>query len=189
MCCEEACRLILSSDDFHSFVEVGHGVRETASVTLPFVREKVYGILSDPSLSYRQKRQRIEEEFAIPHDLFEDEGLMASLEEMEYLEEGHRALLVGYDPWSEVAKGWETYLDRALAYFLFRHVTEDEGEEKARVSVALSLFLERLLVSLIAAAHPADFEEMANLARILSEELEYSEDNLAALRFELFSIL
>ncbi|MBO5754671.1 MAG: flagellin lysine-N-methylase, partial [Clostridia bacterium] len=97
MCCEEACRLILSSDDFHSFVEVEQNVRETDSVPLPLTREKVYRILSAPTLSYRQKRQRIEDNFAIPHDLFEDGTLIASLEELEYLEKDHRALLVGYD--------------------------------------------------------------------------------------------
>ncbi|MBO5756016.1 MAG: hypothetical protein J6R89_08185, partial [Clostridia bacterium] len=78
---------------------------------------------------------------------------------------------------------------RALAYFLFRHVTEEENEAETKVSIALSLFLERLLASMIATARPADFEGVVDLARILSEEVEYSEDNLAALRFELFSIL
>jgi len=87
------------------------------------------------------------------------------------------------------AQADEVVLERALAYFLFRHTTPAESEEEFAVSLGFSLFCERLLASLLACRKEKTLEEAIDLARILSEEIEYSEDNTAFLKDPFFDLL
>jgi hypothetical protein len=54
-----------------------------------------------------------------------------------------------------------------------------------REALCLCLFCERLLASLLKSKPNAPTEEWIELARIVSEEIEYSEDNTDAIKFEL----
>ena len=55
--------------------------------------------------------------------------------------------------------------------------------QEFRASIGFSLFCERLLASL---AKSGSADSLPEFARIVSEELEYSEDNTEALKFEFF---
>ena len=61
MACEEACRLILSSDNYCELVEVGE--TEDLSFDPPFdikpLRDRIYSVLSDGCKSHRTKRDNI----------------------------------------------------------------------------------------------------------------------------------
>ena len=81
------------------------------------------------------------------------------------------------------ARGREAYLERALAYFVFRHCTEAFDIDDFRARLAFCLFCERLLSSLIVAQGAQALDEIAILASIVSEEIEYSEDNTEKLTY------
>ena len=66
----------------------------------------------------------------------------------------------------------EIQLERALAYFIYRHTAKACDEAELRAYLGFCLFCERLLASVT-----SDNEDITELARIVSEELEYSEDN------------
>ena len=53
-----------------------------------------------------------------------------------------------------------------------------------RYKFGLSLFCERLLASVIKAERAQEKEDVCRLARIISEEIEYSEENIEAIRLE-----
>ena len=81
-----------------------------------------------------------------------------------------------------VSKNNEKYLERALAYFVYRHCTEAIDAEEFKISLSFCLFCETLLASLIESEKEGEVYE---LARILSEEIEYNTDNVDKIK-ELF---
>ena len=67
MSCEEACRIILSSDSYAEFCEIGETDEPFDSDRWDFdavsERETVFAILSDNSLSHGEKLQKISEKY------------------------------------------------------------------------------------------------------------------------------
>ena len=178
MACEEACRLILSSDAYAEFVPIG----EIPDTELPefdaiACRAELYRMLSDRDLSYAECRKSISERWGVSPSDLSDEAARELLGELEYLQEERRERFQGYSSVCPDPENTEA-LRRALAYFIFRHATPAESETEFREGVGFALFCERLLVSI---AGPENFAECA---RMISEELEYSEENTEAIRFE-----
>ena len=108
------------------------------------------------------------------------------LNSLEYLDRAHRELFLCYSSDILTPRGFEGVLERALAYFVYRHFSPSLDEPERRASLCLCLFCERLLASLIkkSALAPHDFEAVCELARIVSEEIEYSEENTDTIKFE-----
>ena len=178
MACEEACRLILSSDAYAEFVPIG----EAPDTELPefdavACRTELYRLLSDRDLSYAECRKRISERWGVSPSDLSDEAARELLRELEYLQEERRERFQAYSSVCPDPENTEA-LRRVLAYFIFRHATPAKSETEFREGVGFALFCERLLVSIVGS------EDFAECARMISEELEYSEENTEAIRFE-----
>ncbi len=183
LACEEACRIILSSDDYLKFVPVGE-YKETLSEEEPDFdpvpeRTSVYDILAHHMIPYADRLCGIEAEWNVSPAFLSDEEWRELLSSLEYLKEEHRTLFSAYTNTPEVSAEFDELRRRALAYFVFRHASDAESPEEFRSALGLALFLERLLASLIAAGQDA-----YDSARIISEEIEYSLDNTETIRFE-----
>lgn len=184
MACEEACRLILTSDAYMNFEEIGvlDGAPEACEIDVLSHREWLFSTLSDDSMTYGERLSEIYHRYEIaPHQVGDEEWrtLLASLE---YLHDAHRALFAGYSS-ATLAPAWaESYLKRALAYWIFRHCSPAYDAYEFLTSLGFALFCERLLTSMIVSGTIENEASLIELARILSEELEYSEDNTAAIR-------
>ena len=176
--CEAACRLILTSPSV-DIIPIG----DTADEVLPAFdaikeRDAIYSLLFASSLPYSEKLKKIAKTYGVPLTIRTDEEWQELLASLEYLHEEHKALFSSYQA---EAIADEEILARALAYFVFRHVSPAENEEELRAAVGFSLFCERLLASMINAGGDS-FES----ARILSEEIEYSEENTESIKFEFY---
>ena len=181
-CCEEAARLILSEENYADIRPVDDGDKSKSAETVwdfdtIVHRSAVYDLLRDTSLSYEIRLQRIAGEYGI---LATDSTKRALPDAWEYLYEEHRALLgdfaaVPYPP-EELA----TVCERFLAYLIYRHASAAQNEAAFRLSVGVALLLEQVFRSLL---HKGLAPVEA--ARILSEELEYSEDNIEEIRWRL----
>ena len=185
--CEEAARIILSSDDYKTIEAVGEAKGNEISADFdpkPF-RDRLFAILSDRSLPYTERLSKIYETFNVSPARLTDGEWREALSALEYLDESHRALFFDYSSRLDTPKMTETEmkLERALAYFIYRHTGGATDDAEAGAALGFSLFCERLLASMIRERPDIELEE---LARILSEELEYSEDNTAALTFEFY---
>ena len=185
MACEEACRIILSSDAYADRIEIGEA--EGASLAAEFdavaEREKIYGILQTFSLRYDEKRKKICEKYDVSLSLLTAEEWRECLASLEYLDEAHRALFASFDPYVSVKEAHEKILDRAFAYFLYRHTAETGSMEEFRAALVFCLFCEKLVAYLIHATEAEREEEIVEAARTVSEEIEYSEDNPEELLF------
>ena len=175
MACEEACRIILFSDGYRDFKEIAEvcGQPQDWDFDTLVHRERIYGILCDRSRSYTERLERIYEEYGVTPSAFSDEEWIETLESLEYLNSDHKELFESYSSVSDTPQKIENQLERALAYFVYRHCTEAEDAYGFCAALGFCLFCERLIASLCR----ANEGDITDFARIVSEELEYSVDN------------
>ena len=183
MSCPEAARIILSSPDYTSMEEVGevsaYGESEIA-FNGRILRGEVYATLCDGSCVYRERLAKIYSDYGI--SLGDDEAWLKKLADLEYLNESHRGMFMHYSS-SCRPEGIDQYLERFLAYLIYRHCTEAFDAEDFSLRLSFCLFCERLAASLTVFAGASSLCEIAELASVISEELEYSEENTEALTY------
>lgn len=177
--CEEACRIILGSDSYSVFKPIDDVDEECETTDFDPVTKikKLYNILSDRSVGYAQRLSLIASSYSIPTEFttdFRNEILSA----LEYLDGEHKALFLNAPAASFKICNSEPF-ERALAYFIYRHCTCAEDESEFRAALGFALFCEDLLRAL-----SEENEDIFELARIISEELEYSEDNTESIKTE-----
>ena len=181
MSCPEAARIILASPDYISMDEAGD---VDADGEIEFngriMRGEVYAALGDSSLCYNERLAKIYGDYGI--SVGNDAVWLEKLSGLEYLDERHRELFMNYSS-SCRPVGVDQYLERFLAYLIYRHCTEAFDDEDFACRLSFCLFCERLAASLIAAEGASTLCEVAKLASIISEELEYSEENTEALTY------
>ena len=187
MSCEEACRIILESDDFDEFLPVGQtdGTPKKAEFDPIPYRNYIYSILKTREFPYPERLSYLSDSFGITPTLHSDgvwQGVFAGLE---YLDEAHKPLFAAYSSHTATPEEWVPALTRALAYFILRHVSPAETPDEMLAGLGLALLLERALCSMV--THDPTLT-LADAARILSEEMEYSEENTEALK-EMFYAL
>lgn len=180
MSCEEAARIILSYADYASQEEIGEVDADIEDLYFDGRKERreVYGILQNHSLSYKARLDKIKEKYCINEGL--DGEWLSLLLELEYLDNSHKELFMTYSS-QLFPKDKDGYLERFLAYFIYRHCTEALDREDFCSRLSFCLFCERLFASLICNEKAETLKEIANLASIISEEIEYSEDNTLTL--------
>ena len=177
--CEEACRIILSAQNYQDFAEIGEaeGAPLVGFDPIPH-RKRIYGILSDTALPHPKRLCTIADAYGLSLSRHTDKAWQALLASLEYLDDTHRPLFAAYTSDAQTPKEAEKPLERALAYFIYRHCTEVQCEAELRAALGFALFCERLLAAMI----KKGLGTATDLARILSEELEYSEENTAAIK-------
>ena len=181
--CEEAARIILSSSDYDTFECIGNVDLEEIIADFDGAAErgKIYKILRQAT-SYKTRLEEIYSKYQV--DVGKDEKWLEILASLEYLDENHKGLFENYSSQNRPdGKVYDEYLERFLAYLIYRHTTEASDYEDFVLRLSFCLFCERLLSSLICFDGAKKLSEVATLARIISEEIEYSEDNTEALIF------
>ena len=185
--CEESCRIILSSPFYDEFIKVGLTSEDAEDFEfnpLP-IRDKIFAVLKDEKLSYKQKLVILSTEFSVNLKELSDCDWKDVLSSLEYLDESHKELFLNYSSTaSNTPENLEIYLERALAYFVFRHLPKAQSECEIKSYLGLCLFLERLLCSVLRAKKAFSLNEIIPLATTLSEEIEYNEDNVENILFQ-----
>ena len=183
--CEEACRIVLNSDDY-ALVPVGETDTDVCASEYDTVscRERIYSILSDVSQSHSDKLTKIQCEFNASADCITDEEARNLIDSFEFLDESHRERFTVYSGKSKLDASLDPTLDRLLAYFVFRHCTEECDESTYRAALCTCLFLKQLFVSVASFENAKDENALIEIARTVSEETEYSETNTEALKLE-----
>ena len=178
MACEEAARIILTSDSYAELIplDVSDGEPLRAEFDSTSERGRIYEILSDRALPYRERLGKIYSEYKLDLTAIPDGEWREVISSLEYLDGRHKELFLSYTVAASVPCEYEPYLERALAYFIFRHTAHAQHAEEFRTYLGFACFMERLLASLISRG-ACDESGVILLGRIISEEIEYSEDN------------
>ena len=181
--CEEAARIVLSSDDYNEFYIVEELDGEGLDTDFDAVkcREQIYRIISDRTTPYPERIAQIRDMFELSLSEISKDIFLS----LEYLDETHKELFLAFSADMETPKEYEKMLERALAYFIYRHCSGAYDREEFRASLGFALFCERHLASLISDQNATE-EEAVELARIISEEIEYSEENTERIKGEFY---
>lgn len=179
--CEAAARLILASNEYLPTECVGECDASPEAGDAK-ERDRMLGILSDKSLSYGERIARLRREYAIPEELTARERWREVFEELEYASERNATLINCTHTDGAVD---EVMLERYLAYLIYRHVTPASSETELRARLAFCLLSAEVLGDMAALTGAVSIDDYAELVRVYSEEIEYSEDNTDALIFEL----
>ncbi len=181
--CEEAARLVLAAEDYADFVEIEDGdeafTTETGGDFDAFAhRAALYAALQKKGIPLAARLAEIEKAYGLDVTL-SSEAHQGLFEGLEYLNEAHRALFAcacaaEFAPEGALSRACE----RFFAYLIFRHASPAEDAAEFAVAVSLAHTLTRLFYALVKRCEwPAE-----ECARVISEELEYSEQNTAAIR-------
>lgn len=176
--CEEACRLILTEPTL-PLVCIGEREWDESAAEYDAVsqRDLILSTVSRDDLTYTEMLGGLLRDYSIPASAVEPRTYAECIAELELLYEEDRAVLTsdGRAEWAEV------YLRRFLSYLVYRHVTEADSADNLRARLAFCILLTRMLEG---ASKDTDLDGLLLRARTVSEEIEYSEDNTAALIFE-----
>ena len=182
--CEEACRIVLSSDGYMKYTAVGEWEGDIPSTDFDSVREReeIYKTLSDRRLPYSERLSEIQKKYSVNISCLSDREWHEVIWGLEYLDEAHKALFRCFSSSKKPPSELEPAAERALAYFIYRHTPSEETYRGFVSSLGFCLFCERLLASLIASDPSPSLDKAAEYARIISEEIEYSEENTEDIR-------
>lgn len=171
--CEAAARLVLGACDYDNVVPIDD------EIEAPFdgydarvLRQSLYAVLKKDDVPYDVRRTEIEKTYGFSWD---SEDVAKRLATLEYMDLAHRDLLL------QVAKGSREGADgvaceRFLAYLVYRHASAATSDATFGAALRMALLLEGVFARLLASGMDA-----VCAAILLSEEIEYSEDNVAAL--------
>ena len=186
MSCEEAARLILNEENYWQLAEVGTVDGEDIPMQFDTVaeRESIYGLLSNENIPYRDRLRLLWDKYGASPKLLSDNEWQDIFASLEYLCESDRELFSVYSTDEATPAGYEKALERFLAYLIYRHASSKGTEGGLRASLGFAFVLERLFASLIKNEGKPDAERVIEIARIISEEIEYSEENTDSIMFE-----
>lgn len=174
MSCEEACRVILNSDNYGEMIELEEIDEELDTCDFDAVefRSFIYSVISNYSAPFAERMDELYELTSVFPEILDDSQWKEVISQLEYLDNSHKELFLNYSSFAEAPKELELYLERAFAYFVYRHCSESTDKMGFSAHLGFAMFCERLLCSI---CHNAN--EIFDYARIISEELEYSEEN------------
>ncbi len=180
--CPEAARVILDSPNYNNFEHIGEiGAQEDGiDFDARSLRDDIYEILKDGALGYQKRLEKIYSVHSIIAG--NDSEWLEKLSALEYLDPNHKNLFMKYSC-KHRSNGTDEYSERFLAYLIYRHCTESLSYEDFRERLSFCLFCERLLSSTAFSEGASSLYDVARIASIISEEIEYSDDNTFALMY------
>ena len=184
--CEEAARIVLTSDCYSQIIEIGKadGQPEKTDFDAVLMRKEIFDVLSDSTLPYSEKLALIHKKYNVNTTINTDKKWQNILSNLEYLDENHRSLLSSCSSDMHTPPEIEKYAERILAYFIFRHTPEAYNKEDFCISLGFCLLCERLFVSVCRAENATALDQIIDIARTISEEIEYSEENTEIIKNE-----
>lgn len=201
MSCEEAARIILTADSFCEIVEIEKDSSNENIASLNLIendteineeqingfnplehRQMIFDLLSDDSFSYIEKLEYVSKKYKISPLIYTDCEWRNVIASLEYLDENHKKMFLNYSSSVLHTPKYEKYLLRFFAYFVFRHCTEAGNENEFSSNLGFCLFCERLFFSALDLTRCNTLNKAVEIARIISEELEYSEENTEAVK-------
>ncbi|MBQ7922009.1 MAG: flagellin lysine-N-methylase [Clostridia bacterium] len=193
LCCEEACRLILSEQEPMHLAETGECTENPTEEEAYFFdwRRQIFAVVQDRTKSADERAEELLAfcQIRLPEKTSAEwVGVYRGLTS---LEDDWQVCLDTWenDPSSPDRYGreWDTAWEQLMMYFLYRHLPDgiEDGSLPERVGFAVLSF--RIIREVCSAVSPdANRETLWEIARLYSSEVEYAEENVMALLDLLF---
>lgn len=178
LCCEEAARLIIDSEKPVELVYEGEACDDDYAAAVISLRDELLYMANDASLPCSARIENILERCHITFPECSPKQWAELLLSLERMDEEWTSLLETLRDSEDVEICYDRQSANLLSYFLYRHVTGayDDGNVQGRVLFAV---LSTYIISLLCAVHGK--ENIYDIARLYSAEIEYSDENTAAL--------
>lgn len=181
LCCEEAARLIITQEEPVCLIESGKDEHDGETDSIINGRSELFEIVQNRSLDLSS---RIEQLLSF-YDISMPEKTPAQWAEfllsLERLEEEWTAQLERLGTFEKFALPRGTEFEQLLVYFLYRHFPECYDDCDAQSKILFSV----LSVQLLCTLYDGSRENLIELARLYSAEIEYSDENLELIYDEL----
>ena len=186
LCCEAAAKLILEwKEPFQLLKTQDDGATETLSEEeekLLLERDRLICIMQNRSLTVEERIKAMLSRHGMK--LNEDaEALQAFLLRLERLDEAWTErieLLCNHADLSDT-EAFELPFEQLVVYLLYRHLPATLDDEMFRESVYYTALIWWLLRKLLAVSVHQNIEELAEICRFYSSEIEYSDENIYAI--------
>ncbi len=189
LCCEEAARIILSNQKTVSFIIEEYGEEKAPSAKeADFFckREKIISILQNRVIPFYERVNILRTEFEIPKPTAKESEiarLYSTLERLDSKWDNYISLL-NKKP-SEAKFSLDGVIAEQLSvYFVFRHLSDGLTDGKFRQRLAFCLHATDFIESICRAQNditPITFEQICDICRMYSAEIEYSDENISIL--------
>lgn len=187
LCCEAAGRLILSQPHPMTLIPVGEeaepeeeDLREQA---LRAFRDEALSLVGNDALPLRQRLEKLLERSGAA-DPGEEMGVWAArflpLERLDPVWGEFLERLSRHPAGADAESGMlpESWFARAAEYFLYRHLPGAVEDDRLEARTAFAVLSTRFLQALSVVTGAKTLEDVVELARLYSSEIEYSDENL-----------
>ena len=189
MVCEEAARIILEDDGLFSLHEIGENALLTPKIDYPEakeLRDEIVSLILQGGLSFEEKLARIEAAYGVSYSLHTEREWIALFASLEILDSAWYKLLKNAAkkaPASDLSE-FNIYFERFLVYLVYRHVSAARSYENLLARLGFSLALVGITATVLKREKRVTKKRLFEVIRLLSSEIEYSEDNTDEIIFE-----
>lgn len=196
LCCEAAGSLILGRNDKMALTE--HEDDEPADALSDFerhileVRAALFELAQNRSMGLDDRFARIQEyvgETLPERAASEWAGFYRTLERLDPAWDEKLDCLKSFSGMETLFGRFETAFEQLLVYFLYRHVAaaQDEWDIAARAlfSVHATKFIAAMCAANLPDGRDCTLEDIVEISRMYSSEIEYSDENIQAILDEL----
>lgn len=191
--CEEAARIIIEDDGCFSLEKIGECRDEQNECDFDALPERDYiiALILESDKTLIEKLKMLENKYSINVNIHSINEWLGILSELEILDERWEEILNEANASDAKHNCCELYpnLERILIYFVYRHVSASSSYLNLRAKLGFAILGVNILLYLIERAEECNVENLIELARLYSSEIEYSEENTDALIFEFESEL
>ena len=192
LCCEEACRIILSKKE-KTVLEIieddGEDIElyDDEKVILAF-RERLFDLVQDRSQSIEKRIDSILELFGISLDNEAICKCLTAFADMEIMDSSWRDItdkLTTAHILSDFVPDFDVPYEQLLVYFIYRHIPESEDMSDLAARVAFAVLSVRIIngiYKMLNAENKPDFELLCDVCRMYSSEIEYCEENIEKMK-------
>ncbi len=193
LCCEAAGRLILSKKEKTLIVEIGYDdeIELICDDEQDFYifRQHIIDILQNRTKSIKERIQELIEKINIqfPEKSIEEwVNIFLKLEQLDPAWSEKLKELLTFTPTDTIVNNkWDIPFEQLLVYFVIRHLADglDDGLFRQRIAFAILSYymIYTLLLLHIHKFEDANIDDLIELSRLYSSEIEYSEENVQKL--------
>ncbi len=183
LCCEAAAEIILSKTDVTTLEEIGYDAEEAyedehENVFLG-IRDEIFKTITNRSISLIKRVKKLISDYSVKIPETDMSGwaeLYLSLERLDSTWTNELDILKNADITSKSSLPDEPF-EQLLVYFIYRHLPESMYDLRFSERIAFSV-ISVMIIYTLCAAQDGDMKNLADIARMYSAEIEYSEENI-----------
>lgn len=184
LCCEAAGQLILSREAPFLLPEIEDSLLTEAEKNFFLLRKRLLNIAQNREVSLKERIRLLCRESGAEISRKSREEWVAIFLELEQLDPAWSQRLQALSQWNRPAfleDKWDIPLEQLLCYFLYRHLSDGIEEESFAPRILFAV-LGTCMVAALASVeleHSGCFsmEQLIEIVRLYSSEIEYSEEN------------